>query len=360
MADPVTLFILVAAGERSDLTRAMVGATHDALGASALVVVREVSGDLSDVEALATERGESADAVVELSWTDSRHQQASLRIHIAEERRWVERTIGFLRSDADSERGRTLGFAIASILPQTPSLAGAASAHAAAPSPPTGGSPEPAATAAAPTSQSPRSDAPPVRPSDGISGPARLPWAAIPPQSPPDPMQARRLNLAVDTLARAVGIGGNASAVGGEAALQWFPLRSLSLRLGAGLQGGAIYPASANTLTVFACAGVVLHLWRASVAHPFGASLRAEGLLVDESLTYFGPAQPSPTTVANRFPGLGLVADVSWRFAPDVELVAGGGMEDVFVSGYVDIGPVQKATLSPLNAVAEAGLRLDL
>src|SRR5208283_4723946 len=118
MADPVTLFILVAAGERADLTRAMVGATHEALGASAVVVVREVSGELSDAEAMATERSERADAVVELSWVDSRHQQAALRMHVAQEERWVERSIGFLRSDADSERGRTLGFAIASVFPQ--------------------------------------------------------------------------------------------------------------------------------------------------------------------------------------------------------------------------------------------------
>jgi hypothetical protein len=350
MADPVTLFILVAAGERPDLTRAMAGATRDALGANAVVVVREIAGEPNDPEALAIEHSESASAVAELSWTDARHQQASVKMHIAQDQRWVERSVGFLRLDADAERGRTLGFTIASILPQVP----------AAPSP-SPAIPAPAGTSGAPSTGSP--SALPVPIEHTPTSPNELTPAPSPPQ-PPAP--ARRLNLAVDALA----IGSMATAenanvgTGGGIAVQWFPYRHLSLRIGGGLRAGTIDAAEAITsLTTFVSAGAAFHPWRTSVARPFGASLRAGFLFLDESVTHFGQSlgqSVQGTEVQHRrFPGLDVAADVSWRFAPDVELVAGGGIEDLFGTAYVDIRGGRVATLTPLGVTAEAGLRLD-
>jgi hypothetical protein len=350
MADPVTLFILVAAGERPDLTRAMAGATRDALGANAVVVVREVTGEPNDPEALALEHSESADAVAELSWTDARHQQASVKMHIAQDQRWVERSIGFLRLDADAERGRTLGFTIASILPlATPALTPAPEI------------PAPVGTPGAPATASPSAPTLAVT----IEHTPTSASEVTPAPSPPQPSApARRLNLAVDALAiGAVATAENANVgTGGAIAAQWFPYRHLSLRVGGGLRGGTIDAAQgANTLTTFASGGAAFHPWRTSVAHPIGASLRADFLFLDESITHFGqsPGQ-SPEVQHRRFPGLDVVADVSWRFAPDVELVAGCGIEDLFGTAYLDIrGSGRVATLTPLSATAETGLRLD-
>jgi hypothetical protein len=356
MADPVTLFILVAAGERADLTRAMAAATRDALGTNAVVVVREVPGEPSDSEALATESSDSANAVVELSWTDAHHQQASVRMHIAQDRRWVERSIGFLRQDADAERGRTLGFAIASILPQAPASA-ASEPRGGGANPGTAGSTESSGGGGSPVAA--RSDvgaAPPNEPAPHGGGVVTAP---VPPQSSAY-VPAHRLNLAVDALAiDAIASSANGAYLtggGGSAAAQWFPIRRLSLRLGVGVLGGNL-GATANTLTVFASGGIVLHPWRTSLAQPFGASLRADFLFVNEWFThYFDLASRTQYKPA---PGLGLGVDVSWLFASDVELVAGAGVDDIFVPTDVYVQDMLKATLSPLSVVAEAGLRLD-
>jgi hypothetical protein len=164
--------------------------------------------------------------------------------------------------------------------------------------------------------------------------------------------------LAVDALA----IGAVATAenpnvgAGGGIAVQWFPYRHLSLRVGGGLRQGTINVAQANTLSLFVSGGAAFHPWRTSVAHPFGASIRAEFLFLDESITQIGQ---SPEVKYRYFPGLDVAADVSWRFAPDVELVAGGGIEDLFGTAYVDIRGGRVATLTPLGVTAETGLRLD-
>jgi hypothetical protein len=347
MADPVTLFILVAAGERPDLTRAMVGATRDALGANAVVVVREATGEPNDPEALAIERSESADAVAELSWTDARHQQASVKMHTARDQRWVERSIGFLRLDADAERGRTLGFTIASILPQAP--------PAPSPSP---AMPAPTGTSGAPSITSPSAPSPAVPIEQSPTSPSEPTATPTPPQ-PPAP--ARRLNLAIDALAiGSVATAGNSNVgTGGGIAIQWFPYRHLSLRVGGGLRAGTIDAAEANTLTTLVSAGAAFHPWRTSVTHPFGASLRAEFLFLDESVTHFGQSPEVTEVKYRRFPGLDVAANVSWRFAPDVEIVAGGGIEELFGTAYLDIHGGHVATLTPLAVTAETGLRLD-
>ncbi|HEV3191402.1 MAG TPA: hypothetical protein VGY54_12930, partial [Polyangiaceae bacterium] len=154
MPAPVTLIVLVAAGSGSNpTTRTMAATTRDALGSSARVVVRETRSEPSDVEALAVERSDHADAIVELSWGDPQGRQAKLRMHVARSGRWIDRSIGFRPSDADSERGRTIGFAIASILPETPTEGSEPSVSSTS-APPSGVSPAsrsaPAATAANP------------------------------------------------------------------------------------------------------------------------------------------------------------------------------------------------------------------
>jgi hypothetical protein len=319
--------------------------------------VREVAGEPNDAQVLSTERSEGAAVVVELSWIDSRHQQAALRMHFSADRRWVERSIGFARSDADAERGRTLGFAIASILPQVPS---AAASDAGAPGPPAATMPPPEAT----REQSPAPTA--------ATGPQVLkPAESVPSPASPEPVhpapnviaRTKRSDFAIDVLALgATGIGAdasNASGLGGAAALQWFFARPFALRLGAGLRGGDVASAQASMLTVLECGGVVFHPWRSSLAQRFGASIRAEYLLVEESATHFPSGGAPSKTLGSVVSGLGVTAGASWRVAPEVELVGGAGMEEVFAPVYVEVQHVRLATIPPLRVLAEVGLRLD-
>jgi hypothetical protein len=159
--------------------------------------------------------------------------------------------------------------------------------------------------------------------------------------------------LAIDVLGLGeIGGAGDDWSAGGAAAAQWFPIRTLSLRLGGGGRAGNIDPARASTLTLFATGGMAFHPWRTSLARPFGASFRAEFLFVDESVTHSGQ------TLALRRPGLALGADGSWRFASNVEVVAGIGIEDLFPTAYVEVRGMRLATL-PWSAIGETGLRID-
>ena len=106
MNGPAALIVLVGAGESSDATtQAMERATRAALD-DATVEVREAhTASPSDDEALSLEKTLHPTAIVEVKWTDASHRKATLRAHVTDESRWVDRAIAFKASDAVAERG---------------------------------------------------------------------------------------------------------------------------------------------------------------------------------------------------------------------------------------------------------------
>src|ERR1019366_5720802 len=119
MAGVLTLIIFVASGDSDDSTsRSMLRATRSALGAQSHVELRGARDPASVAQALEGGGPAPADAVVEVTWTESGHRQATLRVHVSRSDRWVDRSIGFHASDVDAERGRTIGFAVASMIPE--------------------------------------------------------------------------------------------------------------------------------------------------------------------------------------------------------------------------------------------------
>jgi hypothetical protein len=368
MSAPITLILLVAAGSGSDpTTHTMVATTRDALGPSARVAVRETRSEPSDAEALAVEQSDRANAVVEVAWGDSRHRQAKLRMHVARNDRWIDRLIAFRPSDVDSERGRTIGFAIASILPEAP-IEGSESNASTASAPPAGASPGSTST---PEAEAETPKPPPAE----LPAPATV--GSLPPSTPSSPPESQitvndaatvaakdansvatmRPLLAVDVLAMGLGIGGDAEGFGGGAALLWFFQRPFSLRVGGGIRGGNVRAAHATTLTASVSVGTVFHAWRSTGSRPFGGSLRVDCLLLEQAMTHFVPGGSNQSRDQLR-PGLDVFADGSWRLAPDVEAILGLGLEEVFVPTYVALQGARVATLPALRAGAEAGLRL--
>jgi hypothetical protein len=370
MSAPVTLIVLVAAGSGSDpTTHTMAATTRDALGPSAHVVVRETRSEPIDAEALAVEQSDRASAVVELSWGDSRHKQANLRMHVARTGRWIDRSIAFRPSDADSERWRTIGFAIASILPEAPTE-GAQSSPSITSAPPTGTppAPRPAPDAAAETAGAAAETPAPApggtSPTSTTASTAAAAAATADRESAVEQKDANAATttsplFAIDVLGTATGIGGDAGSIGGGAAIHWFLYRPFSLRLGGGIRGGSVPAAEATTLTTSTSVGVVFHAWRAMSDRAFGGSLRVDCLLLEQAMTHFVPGGPKQSRDELR-PGLEVFVDGSWRFAPDVEAILGVGLEDVFAPTYVNLQGARAATLPALRASAEAGLRLRL
>jgi hypothetical protein len=368
MADPVSLIVLVAAGMAGDpTTLAMLRAARDALG-DAPVEVREAHATPSDDDALAVEQQGHADAVVELAWIGAGRQHAKLRLHIARTGRWVERTIGFRPADAPAERGRTLGFAVASILPEVGADVGGTPGQPAAQSRP-GPAPQaaqPSQTLPAQPSSQPPSPAvaapnPPPTPAPASEpGPTVRP-ALVDHTSPSIP-EARGSGaagdmplVALDLLALgATGIAGNADGAGGGVAAHWFVHRRVSLRFGGGVRAGSV---DADTLTFLASAGVALHPWRAMPSRPFGLSVRADYLVVRQSTTHYDANDQSVTKDFDPRSGLDAAFDVDWLLAPSVDLVVGLGLEYVFGLTYID-SQSARVTIPVLRATAEAGARL--
>ena len=118
MSPAVVLAIVVATHNVDDqATEAMRATAAEALGGEDTVVVRELDA-ISDAEALRIERRIAAQAVAQVEWLDPEHTRARVRVHAVENNRWVERIITFAVVDTSIERGRALGFAVTSMLPE--------------------------------------------------------------------------------------------------------------------------------------------------------------------------------------------------------------------------------------------------
>jgi hypothetical protein len=324
----------------------------------------------SDGLAIAAEQQAHADAVAEVTWSDGAHRQARLHVHLARTGRWVDRSIGFQPSDADAERGRTIGFAVASMIPEAPGAAEAEPpvapwppsppAPPAPPAPPPppapSGAPAPVVPAPPPEASAPSAPLTPAQ-AGTPSAPDRV--AAVPPTETPVETEHRWERFTLDVAGiGAVGQGGDVDGVGAEAAVHWFPLRLLAFRLGAGARAGSVQAAQSTTLTLLGTAGVALHVLRATRAHRLGVWVRADYVLERQSLTYFSANGPALVGFDRLMSGIDALVGVDWMFAPDVGLVAGVGGEDVFSPTYIENRGATVGTLPALRGVAEVGFRI--
>jgi hypothetical protein len=384
MAAPVTLIVLVAAGQAaSPLTIAMAQATHDAF-AGAVTDTRETRAVPTDADALLAEAISHPDAVAQVLW-EPRHRHAKLRMHFARSQRWVERSFDFSPSDPAVERGRTLGFAAAAMLP------GAAEEAAVSPTGavPTDATPEASGSVVPAAPESPRPPAPgtpgPPAPNAAAAPDAAVAAAATP--GPPDlaphpaervtssgstgarPVEAdgespaeapsRESRFALDvTAAASIGVGGAAQGIGGGAAVQWFVLPAVSVRLGADARVGSLDAAAASLSTIESSAGIAVHPWLATRSRPFGVSARADYVLSRQSATHFDSDDPGPVTDARWLSGLDVLVEGNWLFTSEIGLLAGIGLEDFFAPTYIYVRNAPKLTIPPVRALADVGLRL--
>lgn len=321
MAGALTYVLLVASGQAGDpTTQSVARSTHDALGPEARLEIRETAAAPTDADALDAQAGAHPDAVIELRWVA--RDQAVLRVLVARDSRWVERTVGFAPTDAPVERGRTLGFAAASMLPLHEEEAPA-------------GAPPPAPSPSAPV----QALSPP--PEGAGEHPPRQPRAVL------------------DALAIAgVGIGGTAEAFGAAAGVHWFALPILLLRVGVAAMAGTVSGAQASSLYLTGSGGLAVHPFRATAEQPFGLSLRCDFVLAQQSVSRSATAGPGPTSYERSLSGFDAVVEGDWLFAPDVELLAGVGLVDLLGPTYLDVQGARVATIPAMRGVMEIGVRL--
>jgi hypothetical protein len=312
MTAVLMLAILVASGEgESPATSAMVAAASEALGAGGDVRL-SAAATPSDAEALRVESAMTARAVAQLLWLDDAHAHARLRVHVARTDRWVDRAITFDAADSLRERGRTLGFAIASMLPEAD---------------------------------------PTLQPVD--AAPANEPVSAA---LPAEPTRRHAVALAVTATD---GIAGTARAFGGDGAVSFVASDWLSPRLTLGLRGGSLDGVSATVLTARAGVGAAWTPLAPDANRAFGLSLGVDALVIYQAVAHVHPSGQKEWQ-AKVLPGADALLEASLRLGRGVEVTLAGGPE--IALGTVDVtivaqGTTREATLPALRALAQAGLR---
>jgi hypothetical protein len=93
-------------------TNAMTGAASEALGPDTALRVEAAP----DPEGMRLSDAGDASAVVRLSWDEAEHRRARILCFFRRSQRWIDREVVFDASDPERERGRTLGFLLASMV----------------------------------------------------------------------------------------------------------------------------------------------------------------------------------------------------------------------------------------------------
>jgi hypothetical protein len=346
------LAIVVAVGEASNpATVALRASAQESLGPETSILLVETV-EPTNAQSLRVQRELGAGAVVLLVWREAAHLHALLHLHVANANRWITREIGFSSRDKLDERGRTLGFTIGSVWPQT---------QTGARSPPEAKSPVEKRKAEAPTEDTPSTVLlpPAVKVTRAVPprevGPAPAPSAGVAARA--EMLLFRPIRIGISALG-AMGIGGPANGLGGGAESELFLTRDFGFRIGASVRVGSISELPGRDLVSSLTAG--LEWWPLPISSDrrMGFGLRADALALHHqvSATTAGQAESQGRFLL----GADLLVVVALRLTSRVEFVAGVGSEMAFGTTEIRTGSTHQtvATIPALREIAEAGIRL--
>lgn len=302
-------------------------AAQRVLGSDARIQTEVVAEDPSDAESAA--RAQETSGVVELSFT-SEGQKARLHCYVAREKRWLDREISFgegrgsERSEL-SERGRLLGFAVATMYAVEPQQA-----------------PDPAA-------------APPPTPVTAPASPAKPPPTASPDRTPAPntevvPRRSAEFGAIIST-----GLGGTASGVGASAGFRLGLTGPLWGRLFLAGRTGNIPAAQASTRTALLGGGVALALLPES--SPFALGARADVFASYFDASHLSEDDVEPDLRSRWQAGGDLLAEGAFRLTRTAGLSLAAGIEGVLGKTEVYTHHERVAVVPPFRAVAELGFR---
>lgn len=116
----VLIFVLVADPTSESAASAIAASTADARDDKTSVQLERVSMLPSDAEALRRGVDVGAEDVFEVSWPGADRAVAHVHAHLRTKPAWVDRELAFEAKSPSWERGRAVGLAIASMLPDAP------------------------------------------------------------------------------------------------------------------------------------------------------------------------------------------------------------------------------------------------
>jgi hypothetical protein len=333
----VSVLVIVATGDPGDgSTRAIEQALRAALGREAAIVVRpasEPSAPATDEALTAAAASERAGILGVVSWSD-KQRRVVIRFVKPPDGRWTDREVRFDAADAPNERGRTVGFALASMMPDEafPSADRRKSDAEADPAAPLPIPPTPPATGVA----------------TGSPGPDAHP--AVPPR--PNP-------LALDLSALAVTApGGYGGGVGGAVAIR-IPLRgAVGLRGGLSARGGQIGPAQATSRVIVGGVGMAWQPWL-DPARRWAVGARLDGLLLFHDVSHLSQDDSQAAHLSRFIPGVDVAVEGAYRFSDHAAAVGALGAEVAFGRTDVVVRQEPVASLPPGRVLVELGLRVS-
>jgi hypothetical protein len=315
MVGSLVFTLLVAAGEGdSPATQAILRALTESLGLGVTAVAREVQGAQTDEAALAIEDQTGSAAVAVVSWVGAPRLEARVRVHLHDTDRWLTRGLTFLPSDDLRERGRTLGFTLASMLPDR-----------------------------RPTPRAETSPAAPRPPPIVIT---------LPPPAPPPS------RWALDALvAGSLGVNGDADGIGGAFAVRRTLVPALAVRLEVSGRTGVLQVAQATAISLHAGLGLCWNPLGNPATHRADLGLRADLGAFFESLSHLSPDDAERVRQARFLPGGDLMLEGSVRVFDSAALVLGLGGELAFGRTDVYVHEAHVSVIPPLRLVTNLGLR---
>jgi len=342
----VTLIVLVIAQQASDpSTVAFERAARRALGRDADLQIQLVAADPPDEESIS--RAANADGVVELSWTPD-GTKARVHCYLRRDARWIDREISFGAGTASAEReaterGRLLGFAVATMFAEEQAPDGERVA-----------TPEPAAAPAPPAKTQPKAKAQPK-----ASPQAATPVDGAPTRDDSADTSEPRLTHSTRSIEFAgiasSGLEGTASGLGATAGLRlaWFgPLWGRFFVSG---RSGNIPKAQASTRTGLLGVGVALAAL--PISHRFELGLRLDAFASYFDVTHLSEDDKAPDQRSRWLPGGDLLLEGGVRLGGGTGLFLGGGAEAVLGRTDVYTHGTRVAVVPPFRVVGEFGFR---
>jgi hypothetical protein len=352
MAAPFVVLVLVAAGAATlGETSSMTAAAQRALGPDAVMLIEQPPSLPSEDEAAALADRVRAEAIVEVDWAGPLHTHVVLHIRPAQQLAWVERAIDFAPTDPRDEYGRTIGFAIASMIASATGKPGSQPSQGALER---SGSATPAVSA---NGSMPVSEAPPSGPRGGSSTPpppaptaaASDPGATVSPAQPerPPPAGIKRWSLQVAGV-----LGGPPAAAGGIATADASLLPTLGADVTTGVRLGTLPEAQATFSAFQVGAGFRWTFLASRSARPVEGDLRASLLATDLTVTRESASR------SRWAPEARVEADFTWFVVtPNLGFSFGAGVEATLGNTRIAVGNDIVATIPPLRAIATLGPR---
>jgi len=340
MLSPAVLLVFVLSPAATEpTTPSFQTAAAEVLGPRAAVRVETLAKPLPDAAAL--ERGGTAEGIVELIWSPTR-ESVLVHCYIASQGRWVDRTIRFGGNDLEVERGRLLGFAVASMFSAAPGLEQAAATL-----------PETRAVGVTPEVPSqPPVTAPASAPEESRSFPAGSPSGSLPAAA----TQPRR-SLEFSAVAVPDFAGNLNPEFGASLALRWALVDALWLRSELSGRLGEVPTAQANLRRALAALGIGWDVL--ALSSGVSVSLRADLLGSWLQVAHLSSDDVERVHQQRWLLGSDAVLTTAYGISASTAVYAGLGIEAMFGRTYVYTHGVEVAVVPLLRSRLDLGFRSD-